>query len=536
MNKKIEKYFKDKMKELDENPVIFSKTKYGQHLRDTLVKLSEPYNIHMITKSHYVTYRSCPRCFYYSQNDKDKQRPLNFDEQDRINQGLEVGQLATTYFNNTISIKKNSAKADVKLQAELTAKFLKDNANCIAEASFIYQDLFCAVDLLVKDKDGYNIYEVKATKHAKDNLEEYCADVAFQKYVLEKCGLKIKECYILYLNENYIKQGPIDVKGLFTTLDLNEQAQFGRECSQIETYLNQMRQLLSSKQLPNYGTCNKACPFFAFCHEDLAKPNILELNNIRLATAHKFINQGVITLSDYKKQAKKVSSFQAIQLSTSDQPHIDKPQIKAFLQSLKYPLYHLDFETTMKAIPCCDGHKPWQTIAFQYSLHIDTKPGSECQHREFLADQYDNEYELAKQLIKDIPAHATVVAFHVSTEEGIIKKLANRFPDLKDQLLALTTNMVDLIDPFKQGYYYNPKQHGVNSIKAIMPAMCPQLEKAYKDLPTVHNGGEALTEFPKMLEKTGKARQDSRKGMLAYCKQDTKSMVDVLNALWNLVK
>ncbi|MCQ2776600.1 MAG: DUF2779 domain-containing protein [Bacilli bacterium] len=162
---------------------------------------------------------------------------------------------------------------------------------------------------------------------------------------------------------------------------------------------------------------------------------------------------------------------------------------------------------------------------------MDTKPGNECEHKEFLADQYDDEYRLAKQLINDIPPHATVVAFHVSTEEGIIRKLAARFPDLKDQLLALTTNMVDLIDPFKQGYYYNPKQHGINSIKAVMPAMCPELEKAYKDLPTVHNGGEALTEFPKMLELTGQARQKSRDGMLAYCKQDTKSMVDVLNAL-----
>ena len=71
----------------------------------------------------------------------------------------------------------------------------------------------------------------------------------------------------------------------------------------------------------------------------------------------------------------------------------------------------------------------------------------------------------------------------------------------------------------------------INSIKAVMPAMCPELEKAYKDLPTVHNGGEASNTFLAMQKMDKEELEKWREHLLRYCELDTFAMVKVLEKL-----
>lgn len=46
-----------------------------------------------------------------------------------------------------------------------------------------------------KVDDGFEIYEVKDSPSVK---EQFVKDVGFQRYILSKCGLDIKNCYIVY--------------------------------------------------------------------------------------------------------------------------------------------------------------------------------------------------------------------------------------------------------------------------------------------------------------------------------------------------
>ena len=61
-------------------------------------------------------------------------------------------------------------------------------------------------------KDGeWNIVEVKSSTEVKDvNIQ----DVAFQKYVYERAGLKIRKCFLMCVNSEYVKNGKIDCKKL----------------------------------------------------------------------------------------------------------------------------------------------------------------------------------------------------------------------------------------------------------------------------------------------------------------------------------
>ena len=72
----------------------------------------------------------------------------------------------------------------------------------------------------------------------------------------------------------------------------------------------------------------------------------------------------------------------------------------------------------------------------------------------------------------------------------------------------------------------------LNSIKAVLPALYPNdPELDYHALPVVHNGGEAMDFYPKMLVAPIEEKERIRDGLLQYCCLDTLAMVKVLKKL-----
>ena len=96
----------------------------------------------------------------------------------------------------------------------------------------------------------------------------------------------------------------------------------------------------------------------------------------------------------------------------------------------------------------------------------------------------------------------------------------------------MKNNVVDLIVPFKNGSYYDKAMAHSNSIKYVLPALYPSdPELDYHALPVVHNGGEAMDIYPKMLVASKEEKERIRDGLLKYCCLDTLAMVKVLRKL-----
>ena len=167
----------------------------------------------IVSKSKFLTYKGCPKALWMSLN-MPEQAVEDPTADKRIEDGKEVGKLAKEYFPNTIDTTsyKEDGSLDIENMIGLTNRYLLTDNITIAEASFSIAGLFCSVDLLHKVGDSYEIYEVKATTCVE---REHLIDAAFQKYVLEKRGLKISNVYILHLNKNYIRRGDLNLKFLF---------------------------------------------------------------------------------------------------------------------------------------------------------------------------------------------------------------------------------------------------------------------------------------------------------------------------------
>ncbi|MFN4233871.1 MAG: DUF2779 domain-containing protein [Bacteroidia bacterium] len=157
----------------------------------------------LLSKSKYKLATSCPTKLYYALN--SKQYPNSNDDNDFLQSlaegGYQIGKLATYKFSFLDKIYSiETLKPDEAVKQ--TNEALKHNEVIIYEAAFKYDNLFIRADVLVKQGNKIEIYEVKAKSYSKaedaDFINKnkgnimpkwapYLYDIAFQKYVVVKC-------------------------------------------------------------------------------------------------------------------------------------------------------------------------------------------------------------------------------------------------------------------------------------------------------------------------------------------------------------
>jgi hypothetical protein len=486
-----------------------------------------------LSKSKYTTTWQCPKALWMK---KYKPEELLIDEnvRARMAAGNEVGDLAMSLFGDYVDVTEyKDDKIDLNRMIEKTNEEMKKGTQNICEASFLYNGLYCAVDILRKEEDGYSIYEVKSSTH--DDKDVYFADIAYQKYVLEHCGINVINTYLVVINNEYVYDGALKVGELFKITDVKEGVE--DQYLNVEMNLKTAEKILQSDTEPDIDLdlhCNRPyrCGFWKYCSRNLPEPSVFNLYRIKFKDAISFYKEGIISYEQLEAdpRIKNLTQLKQIDFELHDKgAYIDKAIISEFLDKCSYPLYFLDFETEQPVIPKYVGTKPYQQIPFQYSLHYIEKEGGELKHKEFLGiSGQDPRRALAEQLCKDIPYDACTMAYNKMFECGRIKELAESFPDLADHLLNIERNIIDLLDPFRQGGYYCKAMGGSFSIKSVLPAMFsndPELD--YHNLEGVHNGGEAMSIYPKIQYMDKDEQKIARHNLLKYCELDTYAMVKV---------
>ena len=498
-----------------------------------------------LSKSKYTAFRQCQKNLWMKAY-KPEEEVIDPSLQSRFESGNEVGDLAMGLFGPFEEVTSLDAEGKLDLGEMLrkTEDCLARGVENICEASFSWDGNYCAVDILHRQGGGYAIYEVKSSSNSlvepisDDELRHYAWDIAYQKYVLIQCGVNVTGVYLVQLNKDYVRGKDLDIQMLFLKTEMTRLVD--EEYPNIPANIARARKVLECHQEPAKPismACRKPypCAFWQYCSKHIPKPSVFDMYRMSFEKALKYYNNSIVTFEDV--QSCKLTARQQVQVVShlTGKGTVDKKSIRDFLdQNIRYPLYFLDFETMQDVIPQYEGTKPYQQIPFQYSLHWIEKPGGELKHTAFLAESgKDPRRALAEQLCHDIPLNACITAYNKGFECGRINELAEAFPALRYHLLNIRDNIVDFLDPFRAGYYYLPEMEGSFSIKKVLPALFPndpQLD--YSNLTgSVHNGGEAMTIFPKIKDMAPADQQKARQSLLDYCNLDTMAMVKIWQKL-----
>lgn len=136
-------------------------------------------------------------------------------------------------------------------------------------------------------------------------------------------------------------------------------------------------------------------------------------------------------------------------------------------------------------------------------------------------------------LISALPEDACVLTYNQVFEVRILKELARRHPHWQYAVERMTANVRDLMLPFRNRSVYLWPQHGSYSIKAVLPAMVPEL--SYEGLP-VADGAAASQAYLRMrATKDHAERETLRSHLLDYCHLDTWGMVQIVEKLQELI-
>ena len=481
-----------------------------------------------LSKSKYCLGYQCEKILWLEKYKNDER--IETKNEAVLDNGTEVGILAQELFGDHTVVEFNE---DLSKMIDDTKKFLCQDSIVLCEASFNYNNNFCSVDILKKNKDTYEIYEVKSSTEVKDI---YIQDVSYQYYVLKNLGLNVTKACIVYINSDCVRHGELELDKLFNIEDVTEIAKSKQE--EIKNKIEELNKYMENtneqdKDIDLYCFSPYECPYFNYCTKHLPENNIFNLRGMPIKSKMKLYHEGIYSYEDLLKSNINEKYKQQIDFELNNlKDYINKDEVKKILDNLKNPIYFLDFETYQEAIPSFDNIRPYQQIPFQYSLHI-LNDNDELEHKEFLSeDSIDPRRTLAESLVKDIPLNSCTVAYNMSFEKMVIKSLASTYPDLSNHLINIHDNMQDLMIPFKNRDYYVKEMHGSYSIKYVLPALFPNDESLnYKSLDLVHKGDEASNAFISLGNLNKEEKEKLRKALLKYCELDTYAMVKIYEKL-----
>lgn len=431
-------------------------------------------------------------------------------------------------------------------------------------------------DLKYPVNDAYQ----KKKERLKNRLTKegrYIYDIAYQRFVLNQ-GIdspKNIKYYLVVLNSDYIHEGlvneknePIYTDDIIRFIDLtsltNDMASMmERDTDLVIERLNLMQAAPVALGAHCQRKDSRQCKFYPICYKHIPEKNSIftymgnhhgfkdEANEKH--DRFELINEGVIHALDIPEHwITRENNIIQRQVMVSETPYYHYEKIRRGIAMLKYPIYHLDFETFPCPLPRFKGEKPYSQSLFQYSIHIEHAPGvcdKDQDNYSYIATKHT---DLRKDLIENMlevikDDGGSIMVYNQSFEETRLKEMAKLYPEYSERLLDMTERMFDLMfllrgnkkmfmaagfdeQEAKTINYYHNDLNGSFSIKKVLPLFS---HLSYKGM-GIANGTEALVcyaRFPYMDEHTFEQKYQE---LLEYCKQDTWAMVEILDKLRTL--
>ena len=228
-----------------------------------------------ISKSKFLWGLQCQKLLWHAYNAKNLIPEPDDSQQAIFDQGHEVGALAKLLFPGGIEV--GQGIVDIESVLKLSEKAIKQRRP-LFEAAFAFDGGYARVDILNPvEEDAWDIIEVKSSTSVKD---VYLPDLAFQCFVYSGAGLKIRRCFVLHINSDYVRHGDIDPRLLFKKVDVT--AQVSNLSQQIEMQLEGMSKIIRLKESPEVPIgkhCDTPyeCPLHDHCWKFLPADNPLTL-------------------------------------------------------------------------------------------------------------------------------------------------------------------------------------------------------------------------------------------------------------------
>jgi hypothetical protein len=248
---------------------------------------------HTLSKSTFIRARQCTKSLYLNKFHSNLRDRISPEQMAKFRRGTDIGKLARDLFPGGVDMSPKSPTQYQKKADETAQAILNPEISVIYEAVVQHNGVLIMLDILVRNKDGWNAYEVKSSLSIS---ETYLTDAALQYYVLHGAGIKILDFHLIIMNKDYLYDGELILNELFTSISVFESVT--SRCKEIENDITSFKETLASGRIPDISIglqCNNPypCDFKGYCWKDIPKKSILNLGQIPIDQLFTLYNNGV---------------------------------------------------------------------------------------------------------------------------------------------------------------------------------------------------------------------------------------------------
>ena len=491
--------------------------------------------INRISKSQYLKGLQCPKALWLFWHRRDLKPEIDEYTQYVFDVGHEVGRLATEFFEGGIEITEPYNQIDKAIDS--TQKAVKGGEKYIFEATACSDDgAYSRIDILEKDgqADAWNLIEVKSSTSVKDYQLD---DITLQRYAFIHAGYTVNKSILMHLDRAYVRSGPIQVKKLFKLENCTDIV--AMKIGEVKGHVGHLIKTINESREPSAEIGSRCktpfeCDYFSYCWQGIPEYSVYNIFFGKKLNA--LLEKNIIDVTDVPDNFETTDrQFIEVDAYKNKKVYKEVKKLKKFLDTLSYPLYFLDYETISPAIPLFDNTSPYQTIPFQFSLHIQEKKGGGLKHEQFLHTGNDDPRPyLITKLLEACRTKGSVVVYNQPFEEEINRGLGFSYPEYKERLENINERMVDLLTPFSKRYLYHPEMKGSASLKSVLPALVPDL--SYDDL-AIDDGMTASLQYLKCIQGTftGQEKETIFFHLREYCHLDTLAEARLLEVLYKAI-
>jgi hypothetical protein len=489
-----------------------------------------------LSKSKLMAYRQCPKRLWLEVH-RPELREDSAATQKEFGVGHEVGDIARRLYDpegRGVLIDIEALGFD---EAFSRTRTLLQSEQPIFEAGFRAEGGLALADVMlpVRGKEGellWRMVEVKSSTSVKDYHRD---DLAIQTLVATSSGVPFAGVALAHVDSQWVYPGNEDYCGLLREADLTGEVM--DRADEVRGWIRQAQAIVAQEKPPEIRTGRQCgnpyeCGFIAHCmsQEPQAEYPVAWLPGRWSKALRTHVEtHGTTDLRDLPDELLNDKHRRIKAATLSGAPYFDREGAARALAGHRLPAYFMDFETIQFVVPIWKGTRPYQQMPFQFSVHR-LAPSGELTHQPFLdLSGKDPSRDFAQALIVACGERGPIFVYNATFEKTRIQELAERFPDLARPLAALKERVIDL-KPVAESHYYHPSQKGSWSLKAVLPALCPELD--YANLEGVKDGGMAQEAYLEAIapETTASRKAELERQLLDYCARDTYALV----RLWSI--
>jgi len=484
-----------------------------------------------LSKSKLIAYKQCPKRLWLEVYRPELRDDSGSEMAFKI--GHEVGELAQRLFDengdgNLIDPKEMGWPEAYARTQEL----LKSGETPIFEATMRIKGALALADVMLPDLSSgplqWRMIEVKSSTSVKDYHRD---DVAVQTHIAQLNGVHLSQAAVAYINTQFVYPGNGEYEGIFEIEDLTEEAK--DRFFEVEQWIQSAQETAAEKTEPEIEMGPQCaspfvCGFCAYCSRDsveLEHPTSI-LPRIQSKKVEDWESRGIAELQDVPASEINQIQRRVRQATLDNEIYFNAEEAAKALSGTVLPAYFLDFETVQFAIPIWRGTRPYEQLPFQFSLHCVDSDG-DITHDDFLDLSGEDPREaFIVKLIQSCGDRGSIFVYNAGFEKKVIKDLTTAFPQYADELQALLPRITDLL-PVARNHYYHPSQLGSWSLKAVLPAICPEL--SHGDLEEVQHGMGAVEAYKEAIASNTNTQRkgEIRQQLIQYCKLDTLATVKI---------